>query len=89
MSFDGKGWSLKGVLNGARGESPIGPKAAMAVEHWTQIAAIFDPAVTQDEVRVVLDDLVAEGLLGFDPAVTITTVGGHQLTIAGYYRACA
>ena len=87
MSFDGKGWSLKTILNNAREESPIGPKAAMAVEHWTAVAAIFDPKATEDDVRPVLEEMVAEGLLGFDPAVTITTHGGHRLTIAGYWRA--
>ena len=80
-------WDVKSILNGAREETAIGPASAMAVEHWHKIVMILaPPATTIEDTKKALDSLVSDGLMAFDPAVTITTVGGHRLTIAGYYR---
>jgi hypothetical protein len=77
---------ITSVLNGAREEGPVGPAAAMTVEHWANVVRILEPDATDDQVKAGLDRLVARGLMAFDPQVEIALVNGSRTTIAGYYR---
>jgi hypothetical protein len=79
-------WPLKSCLNGMREETDVGPASAMALEHWHKAALILVPEATLEDVEKALKSFVEDGLMAFDPAVEIETVGGHKITIAGYYR---
>lgn len=77
---------IEDILRAAVEETAPGKASAMAVKDWCQVVQIMMPNATEEATQAALGSLLTQGVVRFDPNVTIRLFGGTMATIAGYYR---